>query len=632
MSKKVIAIDLGSTLSEVAVLEGGQPVVIINEEGSRTTPSVISFKDGERKVGSGAKRQAVVAPKETVTLVKRLMGSTYSEASNDIKHMQYDVVNEGGYPRVKIGETKYSPEELSAMILAKMKQSAESYLGEGVSDAIITVPAYFNDAQRQATKKAGEIAGLNVLRIIAEPTAALLASTIDKKKGGKFMVVDYGGATLDFSVADIADDVVEILASDGDTYCGGSDLDKILSGYIVKTFKDNSGIDVTNDPMAMSRITEAAEKAKVELSSTTTTEINLPYIAMVNGEPKHIIMNLSRATFESLIDTELDKVIRKGKDALLKSGLSATDLSGILLVGGSTRIPKVQQKLTEAFGVELIKNINPDEAVAMGAAIQGGVLSGDVNDIVLLDVTPLTLGIMTMGEVMTPLITANTTIPCTKSEIFSTAVDNQPGVEIVVLQGERPMAKDNKMIGTFNLEVPPAKRGVPQIEVTFDIDANGILSVSAKDKGTGKSQSIKIEAQSGLTDADIERMKKEAEEFKAEDDKKREDIAKRNAAEALYFSVEKVIDSDAVKDKMTEEEKININNKLEALRKAIDSNDAANVESAKKALEDVWTPVVTKMYSSGNGQTAPNESSPFAANPADMFTNNPFGGNGPFTV
>ena len=491
---KIIGIDLGSTLSEVAVIEGGEPKIIVNSEGSRTTPSVISFSEkGERKVGAAAKRQAITNPKNTVVLIKRFMGGTYDEIKDNISHVQYDVKNEGGYPRVKINDKFYTPEELSAMIISNLKKTAEDYLGEKVTDAVITVPAYFNDAQRDATKKAGEIAGLNVRRIVAEPTAAILASNIDMTKSGKYMVIDYGGATLDFSVADISDGVVEILASNGDVYCGGSDIDKIVADYLVDEFKKNEGADLSKDPMAMSRVIEAAEKAKMELSNAASTDINLPYITAVDGVPKHFVMNFTRATFEKLIDGEISKVISLGKEALKKADVKAEDLTGILLVGGSTRIPKVQDELTRTFNRPLIKNVNVDEVVALGAAVQGSILSGEKNDVLLLDVTPLTLGIETLGGVMTPIVEANTTIPCTKTQVFSTAEDNQPAVTINVLQGNRPMAKDNKQIGLFTLDgILPAPRGTVQIEVSFDINANGILNVSAKDKATGKEQSLKI--------------------------------------------------------------------------------------------------------------------------------------------
>lgn len=619
---KIIGIDLGSTASEVAIMENNSPIVLVNDEGSRMTPSVISFsKDGERKVGAAAKRQAITNPKGTVNLIKRFMGGTYDEIKDNITHVQYDVVNKDGYPRVVIGDREYSPEELSAMILTKMKQTAEAYLGEEVTEAVITVPAYFNDAQRDATKKAGEIAGFNVKRIIAEPTAAILASNIDMKKGGKYMVVDYGGATLDFSIADISDNVVEILASNGDVYCGGSDLDKIVAKYITDEFKASDNVDLTGDDMAMSRIMEAAEKAKMELSTVSTTEINLPYITAVNGTPKHLAMTLTKAKFEQLIDGEISKVINLGKEAIRKAGISVSDLDGILLVGGSTRIPKVQEELTKAFNKPLLKNVNVDEVVALGAAVQGSILSGEKTDVLLLDVTPLSLGIDTMGGVMATIVEANTTIPCSKSQIFTTAVDNQPAVTIVIAQGNRPMTKDNKQIGLFNLEgIAPAKRGVPQIEVTFDIDANGILSVSAVDKGTGKEQKITIESKSSLTEADIERMKKEAEEYAEEDKKTKERVQKMYDADSFAYSIEKTLEE--LSDKITEEQKTAVNEKLENLRAMIKSENIDAVETAKKDLEAVWFPIAEEIYKSQAAEGGENGS-----NTSNMFSGgNPFAG------
>ena len=619
---KIIGIDLGSTASEVAIMENNSPIVLVNDEGSRMTPSVISFsKDGERKVGAAAKRQAITNHKGTVNLIKRFMGGTYDEIKDNITHVQYDVVNKDGYPRVIIGDREYSPEELSAMILTKMKQTAEAYLGEEVTEAVITVPAYFNDAQRDATKKAGEIAGFNVRRIIAEPTAAILASNIDMKKGGKYMVVDYGGATLDFSIADISDNVVEILASNGDVYCGGSDLDKIVARYITDEFKASDNVDLTDDAMAMSRIMEAAEKAKMELSTVSTTEINLPYITAVNGTPKHLAITLTKAKFEQLIDGEISKVINLGKEAIRKAGISASDLDGILLVGGSTRIPKVQEELTKAFNKPLLKNVNVDEVVALGAAVQGSILSGEKTDVLLLDVTPLSLGIDTMGGVMATIVEANTTIPCSKSQIFTTAVDNQPAVTIVIAQGNRPMTKDNKQIGLFNLEgIAPAKRGVPQIEVTFDIDANGILSVSAVDKGTGKEQKITIESKSSLTEADIERMKKEAEEYAEEDKKAKERVQKMYDADSFAYSIEKTLEE--LSDKITEEQKTAVNEKLENLRAMIKSENIDAVETVKKDLEAVWFPIAEEIYKS---QAA--EGGESGSNASNMFSGgNPFAG------
>lgn len=593
---KIIGIDLGSTLSEVAVVEGNTPTIIVNDEGSRTTPSVISFdKDGERKVGSAAKRQMVTNPKGTVNLIKRFMGGTYDEVKDNISHIQYDVINKDGFPKVSINGKEYSPEELSAMILSKLKQSAESYLGETVKDAVITVPAYFNNEQREATKRAGEIAGLNVKRIVAEPTAAILASNIDMSKGGKYMVLDYGGSTLDVSIGDISDNVVEILASNGDVYCGGSDLDKLVSNYIVNEFKKTDDIDLTKDAMAMSRIIEAAEKAKIELSNTSTTDINLPYIAATESGPKHLVMQLSKAKFEQIIDGEVSKVINIAKEALNKSGLKVEELDGILLVGGSTRIPKVQDELTKTFGRPLIKNVNVDEVVALGAAVQGSIINGEKSDLLLLDVTPLSLGIETLGGVMTKIVDANTTIPVSKSKIFSTAEDNQTSVEIRVLQGERPMANDNKQLGIFVLsDIVPAPKGSPKILVQFDIDSNGILNVSAKDNATGKEQSIKIESNSGLSDADIERMKKEAEENAEKDKQELEKIQTFNLAESTIFQTEKQIEE--FKDKLTDEQKTNLENSLSALKDAYEQKDLDAIKSCLDILNKTWNEIAEVLY------------------------------------
>ena len=593
---KVIGIDLGSTLSEVAVVEGGKPVIIVNEEGGRTTPSVVSLKGDERKVGASAKRQEITSPKETINLIKRFMGGTYDEVKDSISHVQYEVKNVNGYPKIVVEGREYTPEEISAMILAKMKATAEAYLGEPVKDAIITVPAFFGNEAREATKKAGEIAGLNVLRIIAEPTAAILASGIDMEKGGKYMVVDYGGSTLDFSVADISDKVVEILSSYGDVYCGGSDLDKIVSDWIVSEFKKDSGIDLSKDALAMSRIIEAAEKAKVELSNTTSTEINLPYITAVDGQPQHLRQTITKAKFEELIDKEIGKVINCGKEAIKKAKISAKDLNGILLVGGSTRIPYVQERLEKEFGVSLIKTANPDEAVALGAAVQGSILAGENStDILLLDVTPLNLGIETLGGVMTTLIEANTTIPAKKSQVFSTAEDNQPAVTINILQGNRTMARDNKQIGLFNLDgIAPAPRGIPQIEVEFNIDSNGILSVKATDKATGKDQHITIQAKGGLSDEDIERMKKDAEEHAESDKKAKEEADKVNAAESTAFQIEKSMEE--LGDKVTEEEKAEIKPLIEDLRNAANERNIEKIDTAQKALQEKWFPIMTKIY------------------------------------
>ena len=614
---KIIGIDLGSTLSEVAVMEGATPTIIVNEEGKRTTPSVIGFtKDGERKVGDAARRQQVTNPKDTVVLIKRFMGGTYDEVKDNISHIQYEVKNKNGYPVIPINGKEYKPEELSAMILSKLKKCAEDYLGETVTDAVITVPAWFNDSQRSATKTAGEIAGLNVRRIVAEPTAAILASNIDMSKGGKYMVVDYGGSTLDFSIADISDNVVEILASNGDVYCGGSDLDKLVSDYIVSEFKKSDGIDLTGDAMAMSRIIEAAEKAKVELSNVSSTEINLPYITADNNGPKHLTIQLSKAKFEQIIDNEVAKVINLGKEAIKKAGIKTEDLNGILLVGGSTRIPKVQDELTKAFNRPLIKNVNVDEVVALGAAVQGSILGGENSDLLLLDVTPLSLGIETLGGVFTKLVDANTTIPITKTQVFTTAEDNQPTVEIKVLQGERPMAKDNKQLGIFHLDgIIPAKKGVPQIEVTFDIDANGILSVSAKDKGTGKKQSIRIEGSSGLSDTEIERMKREAEENAEADKKELERVQTLNTAEATIFRTEKQIEEYG--DKITEEQKSELENGLTALKDAFEQKDLEACKSCMEILSQTWHKISEELYKNSDG--GPQEGT---GNPMDDIINN----------
>lgn len=622
---QIIGIDLGSTLSEVSVMEGGQPKILVNEEGSRTTPSVISISEnGERKVGAAAKRQAITNPKSTVVLIKRFMGNTYDEVKDNITHVQYDVENKDGYPKIMIHGKEYTPEELSAMIISKLKKTAEDYLGTKVTDAVITVPAYFNDAQREATKKAGEIAGLNVRRIVAEPTAAILASNIDMEKGGKYMVVDYGGATTDFSVADISDGVVEILASNGDVYCGGSDLDKIIAQYLVDEFKKSEGIDLTKDTMAMSRIMEAAEKAKIELSNTSQTDINLPYITAVDGIPRHLALTLTKSKFEQLIDEEISKVVNLGKEALKKAGLESNDLDGILLVGGSTRIPKVQEELTKSFNRPLLKNVNVDEAVALGAAVQGAIISGDKKDVLLLDVTPLSLGIDTMGGVMATIVEANTTIPCTKSQIFSTAEDNQTAITVVVAQGNRPMTKDNKEIGRFNLDgILPASKGTPRILVTFNIDANGLLSVSAKDEATNKEQHITIESKGGLSEADIERMKKEAEEHAEEDRKAKERADKMNAADSFAFSIEKAI-NDLGEDKITSEQKTDLEEKVKTLREALKENDADKVEEARKSLEFAWAPIATELYKDRKPENNSNNSSD--TNPfSDMFgKTNPF--------
>lgn len=601
--KKVIGIDLGTGNSCVAVMEGGKPTVIVNDEGQRTTPSIVAFTDnGERKIGAPAKRQAITNPKNTVSFIKRFMGEKYDNVKFDVDRATYEVKkDENGNPRIIIGNKTFSPEEISAFILQKMKATAESYLGVEVSDAVITCPAYYDNAAREAVKAAGKIAGLNVLRIINEPTAAALAYGIDKKKDSeKIVVYDFGSGTLDISVLDLSDGVLEVLSTNGDTHLGGEDFDAVLVNYFVEQFKKDNGttVDLTKDPMAMQRLKEAAEKAKIELSSQSSTEINLPYITAVEGQPKHLVLTLNRAKFESLADDIFKKAIIPAEDALKKANVTKKDIDEVILVGGSTRIPKVQELVKEFFGKEPNKSVNPDEAVAIGASIQGSILMGDNSDILLLDVTPLNLGIETMGNVATTLIEANTTIPAKKSQIFSTAVDNQPGVEINVLQGNRPMAKDNKQIGIFHLDgIAPAPRGIPQIEVTFDIDANGILNVSAVDKATGKEQHITIEAKSSVSDADIERMKKEAEEFAEADKKAKETADKINEADAFVFQIEKVM-SDAG-DKVTEEDKESVKPDIESLKKAISDKDIDAIETAKKELESKWYSIAAKLYASG---------------------------------
>ena len=592
---KIIGIDLGSTNSAVAVLENGVPTVIINDEGGRTTPSVIAIKGDERKVGAAANRAAALNPKTTVKIIKRFMGGTFDEIKEHISHVQYDVENSNGMPRVKIEDKLYSPEELSAMILQKMKKTAEDYLGETVTDAVITVPAYFSDSARAATKVAGEIAGLNVRRIVAEPTAAVLASDIDRKKGGKFMVVDDGGSTTDVSVVDVADDVVEVLSSYGDVYCGGSDIDKALCDYVVSEFKASNGIDLTKDTMAMGRVMEACEKAKIELSNTTTTEVNLPYITAVDGAPVHLVQSVSRAKFETLIEIHVNKVVTCAKEAMKKADLAYSEIESILLVGGTTRIPKLQEALEKEFGVSLNKSLNPDEAVAQGAAVQAGILAGDVTDLVLMDVLPISIGLEVYGNIFNKMIEANTTIPTKRSEIFSTAADNQSAITVRVLQGERPMANDNKQIGIFNLDgIAPAPRGVPQIEVTFDVSTDGILTVTAKDKGTGKEQHIEIKESCGLSDDEIQRMKDEAKANEDADNKRREEAEKLNQAEAFCFQTKKQIED--MKDTLSEDNKKILEEKCKALEDVLPSKDLEKIEPAQKELQDEWYRISSEIY------------------------------------
>lgn len=598
---KVIGIDLGTSTSCVSVFEGGKPTVIVNAEGKRTTPSIVSFgKDGERKIGEAAKRQAVTNPKNTVYEIKRFMGEKYNECEQEVKRVPYSVVNDGGYPKVDIEGRKYTPQEISAIILQKMKKTAEDYLGEDVKDAVITVPAYFSDSQRQATKEAGEISGLNVLRIVNEPTAAALAYGIDKSdKDMNIAVYDFGGGTLDVSILSFGGGVFEVLSTDGDTHLGGSDVDEKVMNWLIDEFKNDEGVDISKDPMAMQRIKEAAEKAKIELSSTNSTEINLPYITAVDGMPKHLVKTLTKAKFESLIDDLVQRTIEPCKKALENAKLGIDEIDEVILVGGSTRIPAVQEAVKKFFGKEPSKNVNPDEVVSLGASVQGAILNKEsgVGDIVLLDVTPLNLGLETLGNAMTNLIEANTTIPCKKTQTFTTAQDNQTAITVRVLQGNRPLASQNKQIGIFNLEgLMPAPKGVPQLEISFDIDANGLLTVTAKDKATNKEQSIRIEASSNLSEEEIKRMRAEAEANAEADKKEREVIDTVNKGDSIVFTQEKMLDEQ--KDNITADEKSKIEGLVSSMKEAVKDKNADKINELEKEINDVWNGISQRIYSS----------------------------------